>query len=242
LENKWEYYADYKIRLYETDENSKLTFSALCTFLEETANHHAVKLGYSVRDMLKNGITWVLLRFEVRLVGDMPSEGEVITVRTWPLGVNKLFFRRDFQVSAGGKPFACAVTEWTVFDINSRKAIAIPQKMVEELTPPKVEKSIEDLNWKLPSLQDAPQTASFIIRKTDIDRNGHVNNVRYIEWILEKAEGEKNLRGVSVVYRAEALYGETVSVKTFISEEKEVFQGIFNSDGKELIRAKISFR
>jgi acyl-ACP thioesterase len=242
LENKWEYYADYKIRLYETDESSKLTFSTLCTFLEETANHHAVKLGYSVRDMLKNGITWVLLRFEVRLVGDMPSEGELITVRTWPLGVNKLFFRRDFQVSANGKPFACAVTEWTVFDINSRKAIAIPQSMVEELTPPKVEKSIEDLNWKLPSLQDAPQTASFIIRKTDIDRNGHVNNVRYIEWILEKAEGERTLQGVSVVYRAEALYGETVSVKTFVSEEKEVLQGIFNSDGKELIRAKISFR
>ncbi|MDR2400727.1 MAG: hypothetical protein LBD73_03635, partial [Deferribacteraceae bacterium] len=208
MENRWVYFADYKIRLYETDENSRLTFSSLCTFLEETANHHAVALGYSVRDMLKNGITWVLLRFEVRITGDLPAEGETVTVKTWPLGVNRLFFRRDFQVTANGKPFACAVSEWTVFDINSRKAISIPQKMTEELTPPQTEKAIDELNWKLPVFQDAPETASFTVRKTDIDRNGHVNNVRYIEWILEKAGDGRDIRSVSVVYRAEALDGE----------------------------------
>jgi acyl-ACP thioesterase len=243
LENRWLHFADYKIRLYETDETSRLTFSALCAFLEETANHHAVRLGYSVREMLKNGITWVLLRFEVRLLGDMPSEGETVTVKTWPLGLNRLFFRRDFQVSANGRPFACAATEWTVFDINSRKTIAIPREMTEELTPPSTEKAIETLNWKLAAAEEAPVTAAFTVRKTDIDRNGHVNNVRYIDWLLEAANrAEKDLLSVTVVYRAEALYGEDVSVRTSVSGEKEVLQGIFNSSGKELIRAKILFR
>jgi acyl-ACP thioesterase len=192
--------------------------------------------------MLKNGITWVLLRFEIRLTGDMPAAGEVVTVKTWPVGVNKIFFRRDFQVSSNGNPFASAVTEWTVFDTVSRKATSIPRRMVEELTPPKADRAIENLNWKLPPLRDAAESSSFIIRKTDIDRNGHVNNVRYIEWVLEKAEGGGSLAGITVIYRAEAIYGETVTLKTFISEEKQMLQGIFNADGKELIRAKILFR
>jgi acyl-ACP thioesterase len=190
--------------------------------------------------MLKNGITWVLLRFEVRLLGEMPSEGETVTVKTWPLGVNKLFFRRDFQALANGKPFACAASEWTVLDTAARKAVAIPLKMNEDLTPPSADRAIEDLNWKLPLLQSAEESASFIIRKTDIDRNGHVNNVRYIDWILEKTDGA--LLSVTLNYRAEALYGEVVKLKSSVIGEKEILQAIYNSEGRELLRAKILFK
>ena len=61
---------------------------------------------------------------------------------------------------------------------------------------------------------EAPATvehsASFTVRRSDLDREGHANNVRFLEWTLEALATEDGLRTIDMLYRSEAVAGDTV--------------------------------
>jgi acyl-ACP thioesterase len=57
---------------------------------------------------------------------------------------------------------------------------------------------------------ETEHTASFAVRRADLDRVGHANNVRFLEWALEALPDDAGLREIEVAYRAEAVVGDTV--------------------------------
>ena len=66
-----------------------------------------------------------------------------------------------------------------------------------------------------PECRDVPVThdgKTFVAQRSHIDLNGHVNNVRYVEWMLESAPGAaaRRPRDVEFAFRSETLAGETV--------------------------------
>ena len=56
----------------------------------------------------------------------------------------------------------------------------------------------------------------FNVRYSDIDSNGHVNNVKYIEWAIESVPvdvvKEYQLERVKVIFEKETTYGNKVNV------------------------------
>jgi medium-chain acyl-[acyl-carrier-protein] hydrolase len=54
-----------------------------------------------------------------------------------------------------------------------------------------------------------------VVRPDDIDYNGHLNNIRYVEWALRALPAEgRELRRLRVTYRGETRLGATVRVVT----------------------------
>ncbi len=50
---------DYKIHVYETGPDGKLSLHSLFDFLQDIASDHAVKLGYGRDDLMKQNHFWV---------------------------------------------------------------------------------------------------------------------------------------------------------------------------------------
>lgn len=80
------------------------------------------------------------------------------------------------------------------------------------------------------------------VKKTDIDLNGHVGNIRYLEWFLAAAEAHSEKLGLgfhtlkamhrtwvakehSIAYKHSALEGDKLELETWLESVKSV-QGV----------------
>jgi len=208
--------------------------------MEEAAGQHAEKLGFSMERMRNEGIAWVLARMYVE-VYDFPKTGQKVYVTTWPLGIEKLLFRRDFELRVeSGEVIAKAISQWAVINLKTRR---LERMVYSGLSPEEPEYVLEEPKWKITSQLESPELLRLNVRLSDIDQNNHVNNVHYIEWVVESSKyalsRDKQLASVEILFKAEAKHKDTVLVRGSAGEVAgEVVHGLFNSEGTELVRAK----
>ncbi len=240
---KWEHSESFKIRGYEVDQHNRAPIQTCCAFMEEAAGNHAALLGFGVEKLQSLGITWVLSRIQFEVL-DFPASSDEVIVKTWPVEVEKLQFRRDFVLSSGhGRELLRAVSDWVIIDLASRRLKKIPE-FIAACQRHDAARSMEKEKPRIDGQENAPELGSFKVRKADIDRNQHVNNVRFTDWMLESVpevySERKKLAGMQIIYRAEALYGDTVIARGEFGElEGEFLHGLYRlSDGQELVRAK----
>ena len=71
-----------------------------------------------------------------------------------------------------------------------------------------------DFREKLPSHPGHEFECRFHVRRSDLDVNGHVNNVNFIDWAVESfpppAVGGRRLEDLLIEFHAEALLGDEV--------------------------------
>jgi acyl-ACP thioesterase len=119
-----------------------------------------------------------------------PRFGETVTVRTWPRGAEKLLTRRDYDsLGADGQAAVRASSSWLIVDIIKRRPLR-PQSLLEDMPRndgldalPAAATGLEEN----PSLQKCSEHPALY---TDVDANGHVNNISYIRWIEDAINPE----------------------------------------------------
>lgn len=225
------------IRSYDVDPGCTARLPVFCRFMQEAAYFHAEHLGVGHSQLSLENMTWVLSRMRIE-AHRLPKWGETITLRTWPSGRDRLFYYRDFEITDdGGEPILQASTAWFVIDTIKRERI-IPDwwKTAEYPFGPAV------FDSKLVRLKACGCEAGEkqTVNYGDLDQNGHVNNVRYIEWVLNSLPLEFHqayrLQSLEVNYLAEAVYGHQVRICRNDMGAMTFGHGIIG-DGAELFRA-----
>ncbi|MCL2029061.1 MAG: thioesterase [Deltaproteobacteria bacterium] len=235
----------------ETGPDRRIPLQNLCGLMEEAAALHAAELGFSMEELARRGLAWALTMRWIEF--DKPpcrEEGEAlngedfsrIQVKTWPVSIEGLRYRRDFLISRGGGVLARAVTDWVVLNLQSRQAERIPE-FIKALQPENPERVMNISRPRLPSQENAPELAVFAVRESDIDRNNHVNNACFAKWAVESAPAEISsrrwLKSFLILHRAEGRPGDTVTARGSSHAEGVFGHGLFRlSDGQELVRAR----
>jgi Acyl-ACP thioesterase len=240
----------FKIRGYEIGPDHRVPLQNFCGYMEEAAALHAAELGFSVEELARRGLAWALTRTWIEfeelpylggevLMGE--EEASLVRVKTWPVAVERLQYRRDFLISWRDRVLARAVTEWVVMGLQSRRAERIPE-FISALQPsdPEMVMTVERL--RLPAQEGAPLLAAFPVRRADIDRNDHVNNARFTEWLMEATpeaiSSARRIKSLRIMYRAEGKYGDTIAARGTVVPDGGLTLGLFRqSDGQELVRA-----
>lgn len=206
---------EYSVRTYECGQDGFILLSQLCNYLQEAASVHADILGLSKDVLAGYNLTWVLARMRVR-VDRYPKWRDEVHVLTFPHKMGKLTAQRDFVLMLqDGSNVGAASSEWMCLDLAKRRAARLPDIMGN------CANNVRTPVWPgnaftKPVYPDNPvdeTEKSFEVYQTHIDLNGHVNNVRYIEWMMECAPEtatDRKVREMEIVYRAEAFLGETV--------------------------------
>lgn len=240
------YTESFTVRGYEVGADSVLTVQNLSNYFQEAAGLHAASLDVSLERLQSEGISWVLSRLNIGVNG-LPRAGESLSVETWPVCIEGLQFRRDFVArTADGAVAAAGVSRWLVVNLSTRRIVRIPAFISGmDLENPRT--AMEDADAKLPDLSGEEEALRVRVRLADMDRNRHVNNVRYADWILEATPGAVRescaLRGLDLSFRAESLHGDTVIVRTRREEGENgavgFNYGLFRTgDDKELVRGR----
>ncbi|XP_073043273.1 palmitoyl-acyl carrier protein thioesterase, chloroplastic-like [Primulina eburnea] len=210
---------NFSIRSYEIGADRTVSVETLMNHLQETALNHVKTAGLlndgfgSTPEMCKRNLIWVVAKMQV-LVDRYPTWGDVIQVDTWVAASGKNGMRRDWLIRdrSTGDILTRASSQWVMMNKETRRLAKIPDEVRDEIggyfvdSPPVVDQE----SRKLPKLDDT--TADYIRtgltpRWTDLDVNQHVNNVKYVGWILESAPlpvvETHELAGITLEYRRE---------------------------------------
>jgi acyl-ACP thioesterase len=203
---------DYVVHSYETDARGAVRPVALLNYLQDSAGEHAGRLGLSVIDLFKRGLTWVLSRYHVRL-HRYPGLGARLEVTTWPSGKRGRFATRDFEVADGdGGPVLSATSSWMVLDLAKKQTLNVEE--IVGLAYAIERRALDDPFASLPTLDASDADVRFRVEAGHLDWNRHVNNAVYVQWALEAVPRDVLLTlrpaDIEVSYRAEALYGDEV--------------------------------
>ncbi len=178
----------FTIRGTDTDYHDRLHLSSLFSFMQEAAYHNAKVLQIGADQLDKRGLCWLLIRISVRL-HHLPHWGETVSVDTWSRGTQKLIFLRDFDFyDQNGLKFGSATSEWLI----ARQDTHRPQRPDVVLPPghrPACTRAVFDHTIARPvPLAEASSVEPMLTQYadfSDIDRNKHVNNTRYIAWCVD---------------------------------------------------------
>ena len=227
------------------DRYGRMKPSMVLFCAQEVAGKHSDLLGTGFDDLAAKGIFWAVIRQKVQITR-LPMTGETITVETWPMPTTRVAYPRSTVAydEAGNECFR-AVSLWVLMDVNNRSMI-LPGKSGVEVAGTLRGSELAAPGSLVPKAltNERQRTVCF----TDLDRNGHMNNTRYLDWIddlLPSAFHEGHpAREFTVCYHNEAREGQTLHV-SYDLLESGVFQvDAQRSDGDTLTRvftAKVQF-
>ncbi len=178
-----QYTKTYHIRPNESDRFNELKVVGLIDLLQDMAWEHASRLTLSISNLMDRGMTWVLSRYHIQYLKPV-LQGEEVSIKTWPVGIHRLYAVRDFEVrNATNEVVAVATSGWLVLSYPELRPLKPNALLKNVITAP--ERGVEDDFPPLPKIGEANVEATFPVRWHDLDLNNHVNNSVYPRWALE---------------------------------------------------------
>jgi len=196
----------FSVRYGEIGFNNLATFSALGNWLQEAAGLSADTLGFGEDILWQRGLTWILARLVLR-VKRMPHAGEELCVRTWPSRHDRFGYRGYELFDASGDCIASSGSAWMVMRLADRQPMPVPQDVADAF--PRNPRDCDAFTCRaIPRLRAEQTEAALLrVRRDDLDINGHVNNTRYLAWLLEPVQADGDDRAtpllMDVTFRAE---------------------------------------
>jgi len=237
---------DYYIHSYEVDLTTRLRFSSLNRYMQESAWKNAEQLGFGFTALNSKNLAWVLTRMVIS-IDHLPGWNESINIATWPSGKDSIFAFRDFQFfDRDQKELGRAATSWCVIDLKTRKPVFVRSAFEHDLA--EMDKQMySERPGKIESLTKIDSEWKTVVGYQDLDVNGHVTNSRYIDWLFESIDLKfiktHKVRNLEINFLTEALYKHEIVVRTEKIAETEYLHSIVQvSDGLEICRAKTSWK
>ncbi len=249
---------NFSVRYGEIGENGVATLSSLGNWLQESAGRNADALGFADNDLLRYNLTWVLTRLVLR-IDRLPRPEEKLLIHTWPSTLDR-FGHRGYEVYDGqGNLIVTGGSAWSVMSLADRSMAQLPDELVPKY-PSAPRPCVPFACRVIPRLRaEHPSRALVRVRKDDLDINGHVNNTKYLAWILEAlplSSPSKDVpsmpRLVDITFRAECFPQEELeclcaAAATPAGTESSIFETPVScaqlhsiqrvSDGSEVCRA-----
>jgi acyl-ACP thioesterase len=220
--------AKFKQKIYvgtaEVGLTRHLSIPWLFLAFQEGGFQHSKILGAGMIKLLDDNAAWVLAR-ELAVIKRLPGLDETCLLETWPSGRESNCFFRDFRLLSSQKQvLISARTAWFIVDLKKRiplnPDLFFTRSSIKILAP-----SIDRAISRLDSIKKKPEhSIKVIVNSMDIDFNGHVNNSKYVHWILGclPLEFLKNhtLKEIQVNFINEALYNDCLTVSSSFSNIK----------------------
>ncbi|MCF0160542.1 MAG: acyl-[acyl-carrier-protein] thioesterase [Bacteroidaceae bacterium] len=230
---------------FHVDFTGHLTMGVLGNHLLNCAGVHASSRGFGISELNTNHYTWVLSRIAIEL-DEMPYQYDRFTIDTWVEDVYRLFTNRNFRISKEDKPIGYARSIWAMIDLNTRQPADVLQLHGGNITnyiTDEIECPIEKPG-RIRVRQEHP-VDKVVARYSDIDINGHVNSMRYIEHMMDQFGldylEKHSIKRFEVAYSAEAYFGDTLNIFMEPTAEHTFEFELRKDDGTACVKSKLIF-
>ena len=237
---------------FHCDFSGRMFLGHLGNQMLNAADFHSTDRGFGMKYLMTINRSWVLSRLAIEMT-EMPEQHEHYTVETWVESAMRFFTSRNFQVTGSdGRVYGYGRSIWAMIDTETRQPTdiysidngAINNWIVDDKSCP-IEKG-----GRVKMSENAGFVRSIDINYNDIDINGHVNSVKYIEHTLDLWDidwySEHQLKRFEIAYVAETHQGDKLSFYREQTAENEYCVRLVKTEhntGKEaeVCRCKVVF-
>ena len=214
------YQQEFTVNDNAVDRYGRLKPSMILYFVQEVAGRHFDAISMDYDALASRGMLWAIIRQRVQITR-IPRRGERIRLETWPMPTTRVAYPRSVVAydEAGSELFR-SISLWVLMDLNSRNMI-LPGKSGITVTG-----TLRGNELAVPGALPSKLLRSSRSRTvcfTDLDRNGHMNNTRYLDWIddlLPSAFHEDHsFREFTVCYLSETREGQELELRWDVLEE-----------------------
>ncbi|MDR1687418.1 MAG: hypothetical protein LBS21_02245 [Clostridiales bacterium] len=234
----------YKIPYEGIKTDLTLSFAKLMFLFQETAIAHTNSTVKPMKWYSENRLGFVLTNWDVKVL-NYPALYEEMTVYTWPLFFKGIMAQRFFQAfDKGGNEIAYANTKWVFSDLEAKKPARIPAEISDSYGGTYSSPHEPDFNFPETEAFKLVNSRQTITRRSDIDSNWHVNNVKYIEWALDCVPDDiyasGNITQMKTKYKKELRQNEEILLETYTKGE-EIIILVKSGEDFEVLNAEIYF-
>ena len=235
----------YAVNTLVVNAQKRLGLVGLLAILQDVAWAHADHLGHGYEATMDRGGIWILSRQKL-VMADWPIWRDELLVRTWVRSPRGPLVHRDYEMLIGDRKVGECTAGWLTLDVKTRK----PVRPAPAETPwqCRADGALATTPEKIAVRQDLAEAARFSVRNSDLDLNGHVNNTRYAQWILDSAPPEAHrlyrVDSYEVSFLTEVQVGDAVAIEGAPlgapnPETSLHFQGRRLSDGAPAFAARL---
>ena len=174
------YVQEFDITDNTVDCFGRLKPSMILYFVQEVAGKHFNHISMDYDALEKLGMIWAIIRQRVQITR-LPLRGEKIRVETWPMPTTRVAYPRSVVAydEAGNECFR-SISIWVLMDVNNRNMI-LPGK--SGISVPGTLRGMELAAPGSLAPKELHSSRQRTVSFTDLDRNGHMNNTKYMDWI-----------------------------------------------------------
>lgn len=199
-----------------------LRLSSILALAESSASLHTDQMGITNELLLSLGVTFFIIKQKIT-VNRYPKGKENVTVTTQayqPFGAQ--YSRTTKILDEAGNELVVIDARWALIDIESRKILRRPpENLIMNFDI--LDERPKQFKFALPE-ENLKGAESFTVTFTDLDRNGHVNNTVYADFICNILGNEMYsgaaIKELTIFYSNEAKLGEKISPKKLIIGDK----------------------
>lgn len=248
----------FTIDFKDVDRYLDLKMHSFIEKLNTVSMGHTLSLGLEHDFMEQRGLLWVLYQWDAHILKH-DVYMEELTFKTFVEERKGMYFYRYYLAEdEKGEVVGYALSVWIVIDAKKRRVTRIPKDVIDLYKTSKEESY--SLGQKLVMENTNPESikrdrkAEFDLGRdievlfSDIDSNGHVNNVNYVKWAQEGLENkddelflkENKMTRITIVYKKEKLPLGNVEVRSLF-DGKNIYQEILNENDEVLTLSRLEF-
>ncbi len=233
---------------FHVDFMGNIFLGVLGNHMLNAAGNHSQKRGWGIGALNETCHTWVLSRLCIEMT-EMPRQYEDIQVQTWVESVMKLFTNRNFSIlRSDGTPLGYARSVWAMIDLETRKPCDLltlyDGDILNYAVSPEENVCPIEGHGRF-RFRDAELVRTIDTYYSDVDINGHINSIKYIEHILnlfpQERFREQQIRRFEIAYKAESYCGDHLSFYMQQPGEDEFEIEVRREAGDVLCQARVIF-
>jgi acyl-ACP thioesterase len=233
---------------FHCDFTQRLFMGHLGNHMLNAADFHSTARGFGMQYLMTIQRSWVLSRLAIEM-DEMPTMYTKFNIETWVESAMRYFTSRNFRVvGEDGKVYGYGRSIWAMIDTESRQPTDIfsidngaINNWIEKDKPCPIDKG-----GRVKMGDGAEYVRTIDMQYNDVDINGHINSVKYIEHVLDLWPldwyREHSIRRFEIAYVAEAHQGDRLSFYRQETGDNEYCVRICKDGDVETCRSKVVFR
>ncbi len=233
-----------KVYASDCDDFQRLRFDSILNHFQDIATLHAteMKTDYKTLKELSNAF-WVLTKIKFKIEGNI-SYNDDIAIHSWPLKPQLIRCTRDFKISSNNGQILGS-SEWCMLDADNYSIKKISSTCYpQELEHLDIRSGIAPFVKLNENVTEEDFYVNYTCVYTDIDCNGHVNNVSYSKMALNvftpQEFSEYNFNAFEINFISQAYFGDVIKIykkkldnSVYVEgklKDKQVFKCLFSEE------------
>ena len=230
---------EFIVSAMQVDANHNLRLADALEMYQDVAVLNVEELGVGMNKILHDfGYMWVVTRMYMECYGTANNEDKV-EVFTYPSEIRGGFaFQRQSGINdKDGKPLFRICSTWILMDHDTHRMVLRPQL-------PYYAEKHEDQTPEPGKVVSEPAELAYsrVVRYSDTDINNHLNNVKYIDLIVDLFDVEffktNIISSMLMNYEKEVRCGERIDI--YCSKDKTFVEGRVGND--IVFKCKMTFK